>query len=223
MRTKAFTLYEILITIVILGILVTLVLIPAYQGALNASQEQVCTANQQVLKTALDIYAMEHDAMPGSLSELPGSYTRRAYAKVMTGYTKFVTKIATAIISWDERGKAYAQNFMRNYLTKGDLKLMTCPSDSTPPSSGGISYGLNAGLAGMSSARYKALPANVLILADSDSATLANIGSFTYPHGKTLLNYRGKVNAITKGGTKQTVRQDDTCALSQVVIYVPGS
>jgi competence protein ComGC len=209
MRTRSFTIIEILVAVIIIGILVTLVLIPAYQSAIDASQERVCEANLQALKTALDIYAMEHDVMPGSLSELSDSYTRRAYAHVMkeyNGYNRIMVNLAAAIVSWDERGRAYAQNFMRQYLTKGDLKTMTCPADTTPPP-GGVSYGLNANLAGISTLVYRSLPADIILIGDCDVATFNNVAGFSYRH--SMVGGNGKTKAITRGGTLLSAREDE--------------
>jgi competence protein ComGC len=227
MNRRSFTIIEIVVAMVIVAILTTLVIIPAYQSALASSQEKICAENQELLKNALDIYAMEHDVMPGSLSELPASYTRRAYAqrvKEHTVYDRIMLSLAGAIISWDQRGNAYAQNFMRTYLTKGDIKIMTCPSDTTPPP-GGVSYCLNANLAGKSSSVYKHLAGNIILIADCDNANgvFSSGNTLSFRHNRTLFNAAGKANMITRNGSQRSVATSETASISTSDICIPSN
>ncbi len=84
MKKKAFTPIEILITVIIISILATLGF-PAYQNAVEASKEKTCSANLEVLQTAVEIYTREHNTVPGSLSELKPEHIEKAFAKVMQG------------------------------------------------------------------------------------------------------------------------------------------
>jgi prepilin-type N-terminal cleavage/methylation domain-containing protein len=165
MRKKAFTLIEIMIALIIVGILATLGL-PFFQNVLESSKEKVCDTNLEAIKKAVDIYVMEHDSVPGSISELKESDIEKAYASVFRGKDGWKKRLAYLIVEGPQWGLAYAQGY--------GLPHLRCPSNPNTATSA-ISYGLNLGIANMASAQYKALNNNTVVVADSD-ATL-----FYYP------------------------------------------
>ena len=193
MRKNSFTIVELVVVIVVIGILVTLSL-PNFLNYIENSKSKVCEVNLRALKIALDAYAMEHDVMPASLSQLPVSYRKNAYAAVMHQEGSWKIKIAQFIIDWESRGKAYAAPFIQG-LAGGDTTLLRCPADDDVSSHGGISYGVNQAIANKSSIDYQAISGDTLLIADCDNATFSNDAS---------LSARHKQYALTLGGPDYT-------------------
>jgi len=172
MKRSAFSLMEILCTLIIMGIIATIAF-PTYQSFIEDSHARVCETNLRALKTALDIYAMDHDTMPGALGALPQEYINKAYAQVMERKDAWKAKLAYAILEWSERGLAYAAdpNFLYT-LAKGNIRLITCPNAAQSPidAGGGAintpSYGINGAIAGITSLAYRAIPANTTLISD---------------------------------------------------------
>ena len=190
MPKRAFTLMEMIIVVIIIGIFATLG-IPAYQNAIEDSKARVCETNLRALKTALDIYAMDHDIMPGALGELPQGYINKAYAQVMQGPDIWKTKLANAILDWNERDLAYAAPNFLFILAQRNIAMITCPGISagnqTREGTGTDeiqhpSYGLNPVLKFMNSTTYRQLSASTILIADCDAVELNISGaSFSNP------------------------------------------
>ena len=183
MKRKAFTLLEIIFTLIIMGIIATIAF-PTYQNFVEDAHARVCETNLKALKTALDIYAIEHDTMPGALGALPQEYINKAYAQVMQRPDAWKTKLAYAFLEWRERGLAYADPNFLYTLTRGNIGLITCPSASSPPQDTGggnintPSYGISNLLRNMTSAEYRELLATnpaVVLIADSNGTVLGGI------------------------------------------------
>lgn len=68
-RTDGFTLIEILIVIVIMGLLISLVA-PALFSKVSSSQRKTTMAQMQMLSTALDTYRLDIGNYPDKLEEL---------------------------------------------------------------------------------------------------------------------------------------------------------
>ncbi len=68
-RARGFTLIEILIVIVIMGLLVSLVA-PAMFSKVSSSQRKTSMAQMQMLSTALDTYRLDVGSYPENLGEL---------------------------------------------------------------------------------------------------------------------------------------------------------
>jgi prepilin-type N-terminal cleavage/methylation domain-containing protein len=155
---KGMSLNEILVAVVIVGILATLAL-PMVQNYFERSESEVCKTNLKTLKTALDIYAMEHETVPGTISQL-APYVDRAYAQVMRQPGAWKARVAYASLqarSWWQQPMCWAQTpasppstdistsadnqkFLL-FLAKGDRRLITCPKSKGP-----FSYALNSGV-----------------------------------------------------------------------------
>ncbi|MFH0828367.1 MAG: prepilin-type N-terminal cleavage/methylation domain-containing protein [Candidatus Omnitrophota bacterium] len=154
-----FTILEIMIAIIVVGILSTLGL-PYFQNVFENSKLEVCRTNLEILQKGLDIYVREHGTVPGSLSELRPEHLNKAYAQVMSGKDGWKKQLAYFIVEGPKWGLAYAQGYGFPHLK--------CPNnpDKSPTA---VSYGLNLGLLNMTYAQYKALP-KVVMIADSDAA-----------------------------------------------------
>lgn len=210
---KGMSLNEIMVTVVIVGILATLAL-PMLQNYFEKSESEVCKTNLKTLKTALDIYAMEHETVPGTISQL-APYLDRAYAKVMRHPGAWKARLAYASLQarslW-QQPRCWAadtniststnnQRFLLS-LAKGDRRLITCPK-----SQGAFSYALNAGvlLSGgnpISARAYQELTEKDgagnfrVLIADCDAGTLSGAGGISTHH----IHHGGVVSATQSYG-----------------------
>jgi prepilin-type N-terminal cleavage/methylation domain-containing protein len=171
MKKSAFTLMEVMVVVIIIGVLGTLGF-PAYQNAIDSSNSKVCKANLDALQTGLDIYAMEHDRIPGDLSQLPAEYIRTGLAKVQKegGWS---LKFAYWVVELQERGLAYAGLMQR---LQGGV-VMSCPA-----ARGGHSYGLWSGLSNITAQEYREIPSGQALIADSDANTFSSLSAATRRH-----------------------------------------
>ena len=71
-KTKGFTLVEIMIVVVIIGLLAAMA-IPAFQKVRTASQDKTVLNNARQLSAAADQYYMENGVSTVTLSDLTGS------------------------------------------------------------------------------------------------------------------------------------------------------
>ena len=78
---KNFTLIEIMMVIVIVGIIVTFS-IPGYHNLVERSRDKVCELNQGVLFKAIVTYGLENDILPASLGQLENRHIEKAVAEV---------------------------------------------------------------------------------------------------------------------------------------------
>jgi prepilin-type N-terminal cleavage/methylation domain-containing protein len=179
MKNRAFSLIEIMVTVVIVGILATVGL-PYFQNVMETSKAKVCDTNLETLQKAVEMYTMEHDTVPGSLSELDDKVIQKAYASVMSGKGAWKKRLAYFLVEGPQWGLAYAQGF--------GMPRLRCPSNPDPSS---ISYGLHGGLSGMSALDYRneiLVPSGTVVVADSGAAVFYYSGaggpvvSATKPH-----------------------------------------
>ncbi len=200
MRRKAFTIIEIMIVVVVVGIIATLVM-PTYQTIVEKSRQKVCESNLNLLKAAMDVYVMEHDTMPASLSQIPQEYIIRAYNSLKEK-DKWGIKFAHFILRYEQAGFAWAEPFVKT-IAQGNARLMSCPADSTPPETGGISYGVNSTLANMRYRDYKNLSGDILLIGDCENATFTNIYDLSERHKHVFArtDYAQAVNR--SGGVKE--------------------
>ncbi len=175
MKKKAFTIMEIIIVVVVIGILATLSF-PIYQNVIADSEAKVCETNLEALNTSLEIYAMEHDGMPGDLSELSPEHIQKAYARILQEKGAWKIKLAYYIVGWEQRGLAYAG--LLNDIAGGNMKLMICPA-AVP---GERSYGMNSALAHITSQDYRALSDDTLFIGDYENATFTNLTDLKERH-----------------------------------------
>lgn len=126
---KSFTLMELIVVLVICGILATFA-IPTYQSIMDDSKAKVCYTNQLTVLKAVDIYTLEHDSMPASLSMIPAEYVHRAYAQIIPK-AGWDIKLAYWLVDREGLDMAYAQTYGTPWLGKyiSDLKILKCPLD----------------------------------------------------------------------------------------------
>jgi type II secretory pathway pseudopilin PulG len=183
---KNFTMLELAIVIIILGMLLT-VAIPVYFNAVEGAKATVCETNQKVIVGAIEAYTAETESFPGSLSKLRKQDIKKAWANILIKEGRWKIKLAYFLVNLEQRGSAHAQ-WIEGYLDKG--KFFVCPATAggeTPGAGGGISYGINGELAGLSYAQYKALPSDTAIVGDCDATVFIGEGGLALRHKKLTL------------------------------------
>ncbi|MCM8795262.1 MAG: prepilin-type N-terminal cleavage/methylation domain-containing protein [Candidatus Omnitrophica bacterium] len=178
MRKKAFTLMEIVIVIIVVGILATLGM-PLYQNFIEDQKAKVCEANLKAQKTALDIYMMEHDGVPGSLSYIPQRYFDQAYSLILKEKDAWKIKLAYFILELQEKSLAFAVP-LANILGG----RFVCPKDKNPSATHG-SYGINAALVGMTAADYRKFEG--LTIADCENPAFSSLNDVAKRHAHSQI------------------------------------
>jgi len=82
MKRKAFTLYEVLIVVVILGILAAVVL-PTFQGQTESARESAAKDSLKTMRIQIELYKLQHEGTP------PG-YVNGAPTTVSTLQLQFI-------------------------------------------------------------------------------------------------------------------------------------
>lgn len=98
-REKAFTLVEIMITVMIIGMLAA-ISIPAFQKVHNASQDKAVYNNARQLCAAADQYFVENGVTTVALTDLVGStrYIRSLHLVANETYPEFFTEGETVTV-----------------------------------------------------------------------------------------------------------------------------
>ena len=128
MRKKAFTLVEIMIALIIVSVVVSLSIV-TFQKTIEANNDKICRQNLKVLQGAIEIYTIENNALPATLSRLTPEQIHLAYEKVigkpkenrLAGYFNNLVGIKPAIAQ--SLGKYYGN----------DPKVRRCPADKDAP------------------------------------------------------------------------------------------
>lgn len=175
-KKSGITLVEIMIVCIVVSISVGLVT-AGLRTLVERERQQVCAYNELILYKAMQLYAADHDVYPSSLSILVPEYATQALALLKKENMNPPKAIAMHIIQFFAPREAIAQNFSNYY--GGDIRIITCPSDTTPPSSGGVSYGLDTAVAGQNPSTIAGEP---VIIADVDQATYANVATLAHRH-----------------------------------------
>lgn len=176
MQRKSFTLVEILAAMVVLAILVSLS-VAAYQKTVQSNEDRICKQNLKVLKTAIDIYVLENNSLPVSLSLLTPEQIYLAYQKV-TGHYKenpvlaFLKTLTEPKCAHADLGKYYGNN----------PKTLKCPSDK---SSASESYVMNTSVFSSKDNYTDSANTNKAVLYDSDDYHKKSSSSQTYQLGIT--------------------------------------
>ena len=183
-RTTAFTLIELVVTVVVLGLLAGIALVNyrGYQDRVAIATDQT---NLRILYAAIRIQASDIGSVAGSLSELTPSTLDRAFAQLKSdrGSAGLFARWAGGWRRCWGSGVAEATTFLPAQYYDRNLKVIICPSDTTLPNgftlvgsdyrpSGGISYAISA------TAQNKPLswllnPTNgtQILIGESDTAT----------------------------------------------------
>jgi general secretion pathway protein G len=136
MRAKGFTLVEILIVVVILGILAAIV-IPQFTDASTQARESSLCSDLQTLRSQIELYKIQHN------DTLAGITTEATFVANMTGYTD-IDGVLQSSSGPNVYGK-YMQSIPKNPFN--DLSAVEVTTDETATvGSGGTTYGwwLNA-------------------------------------------------------------------------------
>jgi hypothetical protein len=137
--------------------------IPAYQNSSERAKALACQSNLTILKASLDAYALDNDVIPGDLSGIDDKYIKKAYAEFMKKPGAWKLKLAYFIIGLEQGDLAYA-GVMQD-ITRQDINLRKCPANL----SGGVSYGINSAIKGLSSVDYSNISSGTVLIGDSDS------------------------------------------------------
>ena len=81
MKKKSFTLIEILVGLIIIGILASLS-IASYRKTVETNEQRICKENLKVLQAAIDIYTLENNSLPLTLARLTPRQIYLAYSRV---------------------------------------------------------------------------------------------------------------------------------------------
>lgn len=171
MDRRAFTLIEVLIVVVIVGVLGTFGF-PAYQNFIENSKAKACQAHLEALQGALDMHALDlkpGDTMPASLSQLPEKYIKASYARLMQQPGAWKVKLAYFAVGLEQKGLAYAEPFIKT-IVSGNAMLLICPADADPVGHDNISYALNTEVAGIKANEYLKLSDDKVLIGDCDSS-----------------------------------------------------
>ena len=196
---KAFTVLELMVTVVIITIIVSLSSV-GYARYKDRAAMLVDETNEKVLMAAVKLYAYDNNALPGSLSQLRDGDLERAYALVTEGKRPY-TLLAFAQENLGLFDIAEAVPLPSRYLGDNPQKILTCPVDSTPPSAGGVSYALHQNAANKPlSWLLNSANAGRTCIGESDVA-VASDADFVRRHdgGRTLI--RTSVGGVVKRDT----------------------
>ena len=147
-KIQAFTVMELMVAVIIMSIVVSMASV-GYAKYKDRAAMLVDETNQKVLLAAAKLYAYDNNSLPGSLSQLRDSDLTRAYAMVMEGkrpYTLFAYLQEQAGLL-DIAEAAPLDKYLGGTSQQRE-KILTCPSDPTPPALGGVSYGITGGANG---------------------------------------------------------------------------
>lgn len=204
MNKKAFTLIEILVVLIVVSIL-TSVSIALYQKTVDANNARICAENLKTIQAAIDIYTIEHDALPAGLAQLTPRHFYLASSRTIKERKENLLSIAFRKMFSTEPALADppldAPGFMRRHL--GSKKKVLCDPADKNCNEGCIpscsSYNSNLSISDpnifdSTTKRLNKNPANNAALIQ-DSA-LARHGKGTYSLGITPAGRVGKVTTL---------------------------
>ena len=167
-----------------------------YRGMVEDGKAKLCETNLRALKSALDVYVVEHNVVPGALSMIPRKDIDAAYARLEQGKDGWKVRLASWIVAADGSAMAYA-DFLQD-LAVGNLKILACPANKA----GGISYGVFQGIEGLTAESYKALPSSQILIGDCSSSTFKNADELAKRHVQPqIIDSKQYALAITAGST----------------------
>ena len=125
MRKKAFTLVEIMIALIIVSVVVSLSIV-TFQKTIEANNDRICRQNLKVLQGAIEIYTIENNALPATLSLLTSEQIHLAHEKVIANPKEnrlagFFNNLIGVKPLFADLGKYYGN----------DPKVRRCPADKT--------------------------------------------------------------------------------------------
>ncbi len=209
--SAGFTMLEILIAVMVMAALASMAT-AGFTQYRDRTAILVDESNQAVIQAAVKLYAYDNNALPGPLSDLTRDQFDRAYAMVSDGKRPF-TLFAYLQNAVGLTGTAEAVPLPDRYLGENPQKILTCPSDSTPPSAGGISYNINPFFANQPLSVLLANP-DVDLIGETDSALASDAaGNLT---GGFALRHRGGRTAILVTASGRKHRKDVSVSLDAI-------
>lgn len=126
---RAFTLMELLITVVILSVVASVAVV-GLQGYKDRVAMMADDTKMKVDAIALKMNAIDTGTVAGSLAELRSIDFERAYAQVMEEGHPY-TMVAYLRETWDQLwGTSVAEAFVPCKYYNCDLKMLQCPKDN---------------------------------------------------------------------------------------------
>ncbi|MDO8747665.1 MAG: prepilin-type N-terminal cleavage/methylation domain-containing protein [Candidatus Omnitrophota bacterium] len=191
MKKKAFTLVEIMIALIIVSVVVSLSIV-TFQKTIEANNDKICRQNLKVLQGAIEIYTIENNALPATLSLLTPKQIYLAHEKVigkpkenrLAGYFNNLIGIKPLFA---DLGKYYGN----------DPKVRRCPADKTS-ATGISSYALDAGSVGSGKT-----------FTNTTELTTKNTGAIIYDDQPWHITY---ANGITPDGYSGDIRDNQSAA-----------
>jgi prepilin-type N-terminal cleavage/methylation domain-containing protein len=172
---RGFTLMEVVAAMAIALILATLSIF-SYNKFLDYSHRKICKTNLMILKTAVEFYSLEHDALPATLGKLERKHLEKAYAELQRDYY-WTMKIPRLLASLSLLEEAHAE-----FLTYENFQGMTASSNYQDPAdqNRGVSYGINNNIAGK---YWKDVGTEEIIVADCDAYVFFSPDQLAKRHG----------------------------------------
>lgn len=124
MKKIGFTFLEVLVAIVILTVVASLS-IATYQKTVNTNRDTLCLQNLKVLQAAIDIYTLEKDTLPTTLSQLEPRHIYLAYEKVVGKRRE--NPLFSALRNILGIKPALAQSLAKYYASQRNVFI--CPND----------------------------------------------------------------------------------------------
>lgn len=187
MKKRAFTLIEVMVAIIILTVVVSLS-IASYEKTVRSSKDRDCLLRLQVQQKAIDIYTMETDTLPTSLTQLTPRHIHLAYQEI-TGKQRENPCLAFLRNHFGVK-YAWAIPLPQRYYGSNP-KVLQCPFDT---SNNPLSYTLNY-VQGQTFTRDTTTGKEKLIK-DSSYALIEDLqnwhGGSTYKNGITPGGIKGK-------------------------------
>jgi prepilin-type N-terminal cleavage/methylation domain-containing protein len=203
-----FTIMELLIAVVVMAALVS-ISTAGFSQYRDRTAILVDQSNQAVIQAAVKLYAYDNNALPGPLSDLTRDHFDRAYALISDGkrpYTLFAHLQNMVGLT----GTAEAVPMPNRYLGENPQKILTCPSDSTPPAKGGVSYGINPRLANQPLSVLLANPNRDLIGETDDIITDSNVDTL---RNHLVFRHRGGRVAVTTSSVGKLRTRNSTVTI----------
>ena len=116
MRKQAFTLVEILIVVIILGILAAIV-IPQFTEASDDARESALSSDLQTVRSQIELYKVQHSMYPGRVRNADGTFTDWSGATFVSQLT------STSDVNGDTDNSGYGpylQEFPTNPFASGN-------------------------------------------------------------------------------------------------------
>jgi general secretion pathway protein G len=131
-KRNGFTLVEILIVVVILGILAAIV-IPQFSDASDEAKLSTLVSDLQTVRSQIQLYKIQHN------STLPGSLSGTSFGDSMTKYTDATGKLATIQAPADKVYGPYLQRVPENPFKAGDSDANEVTTGVAAPTGDGTS------------------------------------------------------------------------------------